>query len=72
MEQIAFLNQYSKPPIRSSQRSGVLAFLSCIYRFDRKGKRITDDGRVKFESLADRCFVEEILGTRPFIIIIRF
>lgn len=54
-----FLKQYSKPSTRSSYQSGVLAFLSFIYGFNRIGKRISDDEKKGFENLAERYFVEE-------------
>ena len=54
-----FLKQYSKSSTRSSYQSGVLAFLSFIYGFNRIGKRISDDEKIEFENLADRYFVEE-------------
>lgn len=53
-----FLKQYSKSSTRSSYQSGILAFLSFIYQFARKAKRISDDEKGKFETLADRYFVE--------------
>ncbi len=53
-----FLKQYAKSSTRSSYQSGVLAFLTFIYGFNRKGKRISDDEKVKLETLADRYFVE--------------
>ncbi|HUW85910.1 MAG TPA: hypothetical protein VMV55_03435 [Methanoregula sp.] len=53
-----FLKQYSKSSTRSSYQSGILAFLSFIYGFNRKGKRISDDEKVKRETLTDRYLVE--------------
>jgi integrase len=54
----SFLKQYSKSSTRSSYQSGVTAFLSFIYQFNRKGKRISDDEKVQLETLADRYFIE--------------
>jgi hypothetical protein len=53
-----FLKQYSKSSTRSSYQVGVLAFLSFIYAFNREGKRISVEEREKFETLADRYFIE--------------
>ena len=53
-----FLKQYAKSSTRSSYQSGVLAFLTFIYGFNRKGKRISDDEKVKLETFADKYFVE--------------
>ena len=41
--------QYSQSPTRSDGQSGVLAYLSFIYRLPREGKRISDEetGRMK-------------------------
>jgi hypothetical protein len=52
-----FLKQYAKSSTRLSYQSGVLAFLSFIYGFNRKGKRISDEEKVKLETLAYRFFV---------------
>ncbi len=54
-----FSNQYSGSSIRSSYQSGVLAFLPFIYGLAWKAKRITDEDTVKFETLANRYFIEE-------------
>jgi len=53
-----FLKQYAKSSTKSSYQSGVLAFLTFIYGFNRKGKRISDDEKVKLETFADKYFVE--------------
>jgi integrase len=53
-----FLKQYSKSSTRSSYQSGVTAFFSFIYQFNRKGKRISDEEKTQLEILADRYFVE--------------
>ena len=55
---VSFLKQYSNSSTKSSYQSGILAFLSFIYGFNRKGKRISDDEKGKLEILADRYFVE--------------
>jgi hypothetical protein len=36
-----------------------MAFLSFIYNFNRKAKRVSEEERKNFENLADRSFVEE-------------
>ena len=53
------MKQYSRYATRASYQSGVLAFLSFIYGFNRQGKRISDVERIAFENLADRYFVED-------------
>jgi len=54
----SFLNQYAIAGTRSSYRGGVYAFLTSLYGFARKGKRITDDEKLKFETYAERYFLE--------------
>lgn len=59
MSRIApFLEQYSKSSTRSGYRVGVSAFLSFIYQFTCKGKRVSDEEKEQFEILADRYFIE--------------
>ncbi|MHB8052068.1 MAG: hypothetical protein ACYDEZ_02005 [Methanoregula sp.] len=53
-----FLKQYSRSATRAIYQSGVLAFLSFIYGFNREGKRISDNERTTFENLADRYFYQ--------------
>jgi hypothetical protein len=53
------LKQYSGSSTGAGYQSCELAFLSFIYGFNRKGKRISDEEKIIFENLADRYFVED-------------
>lgn len=55
----SFLEQYPKSATRAGYRSGVLAFLSFIYDFKRKSKKVSEDELIQLENLADRYFVED-------------
>ncbi|MCX6682155.1 MAG: tyrosine-type recombinase/integrase [Methanoregula sp.] len=55
----SFLGQYSVSSTRSSYYSGVIAFLSFTYGFTRKGKRVSEKEKEKFEDFADRYFREK-------------
>jgi hypothetical protein len=54
-----FLKQYSKPAPRSGYQSGVMAFLSFIYGFNRKGKRISLHEKEKMEISDDQYFLKD-------------
>lgn len=54
----SFLDQYHESNTRGSYKSGVNAFLSCIYNFTRTGgQRITPEDKARFEYLSDVYFL---------------
>ena len=53
-----FLEQYSKSATQAGYRSGVLAFLSFIYNFNRQSKKVSESEMAQLEQLADRYFIE--------------
>lgn len=55
----SFLEQYPKNATRAGYRSGVLAFLSFIYDFKRKSKKVSEDELIHLDNLADRYFIED-------------